>query len=218
MVYGLDIRPMEPTGSPGDADGSVTGILCDVSKKEDVYAALERIEREVGILSYVLNAAGIISCQRCYPIRDIPAGEWERVLAVNLTGTFLVTQAALPLMTGGGCILSFSTEQVKKPNLKSAPYAVSKAGIEMLTRILALEHRKRIRANTVALGSVNTGFIRHMTGSETELREKMERADLSMPFGLIQTEAVWKLVRYLLFEGDQITGQTILMDSGMTLT
>lgn len=143
--------------------------------------------------------------------------EWDRVLAVNLTGTFLVSQAALPLMAEGGCILSFSTEQVKKPNLKSAPYAVSKAGIEMLTRILALEYPQKIRANTIALGSVNTSFIRHMTGSDAELQKKMERADLSMPFGLIQTEAVWKLARYLLLEGTQITGQTILMDSGMTL-
>lgn len=216
-VYGLDIHPIEFGGNPGGGSGTITGILCDVSRDEDVYTAMEQIEREVGVLSYVLNVAGIISCQRCYPIRDIPVEEWNRVIAVNLTGTFLVSQAALPLMREGGCILSFSTEQVKKPNLKSAPYAVSKAGIEMLTRILALEYPNRIRANTIALGSVNTGFIRHMTGSDMELQEKMERADRFMPFGLIQTEAVWKLVRYLLLEGEQITGQTILMDSGMTL-
>lgn len=209
IVYGLDIYHCDLR--------DVHYLQCDISQEIEVMEAFRIIGEEKWI-DYLVNVAGIICCKNCYKIEELPVEEWDRVMEVNLRGAFLVAKYALPRMTKGSCILNFSTEQVKKPHLKSAPYAVTKAGIEMLTNILALEHISRgIRANTVALGTVETNFIRHMVKSEEEMKERMEKADSLMPLGLIQTEDVWKVVRYLLFDGIRITGQTILMESGMTI-
>lgn len=217
-VFGLDIAfasgPREACGCPA---GRVREIRCDVSRAEDVEAALRAVVDACGAIDYLVNAAGIIAAGRCKPVGALTLDEWDRVMAVNLTGTFLMCRGALPHMRRGGCIVNLSTEQVRRPNVKSAPYAVSKAGIEMLTKILALEHTTRgIRANAVALGSVRTNFIREMVGSDEALEEKMRTADRNMPLGLIETDDVWRLIRYVLLEGTKMTGQTLLMESGMT--
>lgn len=228
-VHGIDIRLIDA--------GSVTGHICDVSKAEDVSRTILEIvgvdssripdleqvhlspEEEAVFeprIDFLINVAGIITRGR-YPFYLTPLSDWKHVMDVNLNGTFYVSKYTLPWMRENGCVINFSTEQVKIPNLKSAPYAVSKAGIEMLTRIMATSLLERkIRVNTVALASVRTSFIRHLVQSEAQLEEKMERADKSMPFGIIEMEDVWKTVRYLLFDAPKTTGQTILIESGMT--
>lgn len=218
IVIGLDIKyHISDTKITKLKYSEVNELHCDVSSEENVADVVSAIVAACGKIDYLINVAGVISKNRCMAIDELTVEEWNYVMSINLTGTFLVCRYSLPYLCENGCIVNFSTEQVEKPNLKSAPYAVSKAGIEMLTRILALEHTKRhIRANTVALGSVRTNFIRHMVDSERDLEAKMKKANENMPFGIIETEDVWLLVKYILFDGKKMTGQTILLESGMT--
>lgn len=209
-VYGIDIHPCDDT--------SIRSFICDISNEENVkktYSSIMNIEKSIDVL---VNAAGIISVHKCYPASEVPSDEWRSVMNVNLNGTFYMITHLLPFIVEGGCIINLSTEQIKRPNIKSAPYAVSKAGIEMLSRIFAIElAQRKIRINTLALGTVKTDFIRHMVSSDQEMDEKMKKADQAMPFGIIETDDVWNAIRFMIFDAPQLTGQTLLIESGMTL-
>lgn len=210
VVYGIDLHPC--------IDTDVHSLICDISNEKAVRNAVKSIIEKEQTIDILVNAAGIISVHKCYPASEIPTDEWRRVMDVNLNGTFYLTHYVLPYIAEGGCIVNLSTEQVVRPNVKSAPYAVSKAGIEMMTRIFAIDLAKRkIRINSVALGAVHTDFIRHMVDSEQAFHEKIEKADQTMSFGIIKTEDVWKAIRFVIFDADKLTGQTVLIDSGMTL-
>lgn len=218
IVFGLDIQyPVSVEEKLEVSYNEINKLHCDVSIESDVTNTIDTVINMCGAIDYLINVAGIISKNKCMTIEDLTMEEWDQVIKVNLTGTFMLCHYALLHLSKNGCIINFSTEQVQKPNVKSAPYAVSKAGIEMLTRILALDHTKRgVRANTVALGSVRTDFIRHMVESDAAFEQKMVNADKNMPFGIIEVEDVWLLVKYIIFDGKKLTGQTILLESGMT--
>lgn len=209
-VYGIDIHPCN--------DPDIRSFICDISNEDNVkktYSTIMSVEKNVDVL---VNAAGIISVHKCYPASEVPSYEWQRVMNVNLNGTFFMITHLLPYISEGGCIINLSTEQVIRPNIKSAPYAVSKAGIEMLSKIFAIElSQRKIRINTLALGTVQTDFIRHMVSSDQEMIEKIKKADQMMPFGIIKTEDVWNAIRFMIFDAPQLTGQTLLIESGMTL-
>ena len=104
------------------------------------------------------------------------------------------------------------------PQAKSAPYAITKAAIEMFSKILALELiDSKVRVNTIALASVKTNFLRKYKKDEKVLEKMMENTDKNMPFGIIQPYDVYELVKYLIGKNNKITGQTILIDSGVVL-
>lgn len=211
IVYGIDVSTCKMKG--------LKFCQMDVSCVEDVKDFVDSVYKDNNGIDYVINAAGIISVQKCYRLVDVPMREWNRVMDVNLKGAFILAQNCLEKMNEGGCIINFSTEQVAKPNFKSVPYAISKAGIEMLNKVLALEGKSRgVRANVLALGSVNSNFIRHMVKNDQVFREKIENADKNMAFGIITVEDVWDAVRFLLFDAYKMSGQTMLIDSGMTIT
>lgn len=209
-VYGFDINEC-------DLDG-LHFFNIDITNEEKVIEAIINITNKTKIIDYVINCAGIISVYKCYRFCDIPMEEWERVIDVNLKGSFIVSKVCIPYMKENGCLIYFSSEQVEKPNLKSAPYAISKAGIEMMNKIIAVDClEKKIRSNVIALGSVDTRFIAHMLKDEELLKEKMQSADERMTFGIITVDDVWKIVRFVLFDANKMTGQKILVDSGMLI-
>lgn len=153
-------------------------------------------------------------------IENLSKEEWQNVIDVNLTGTFLITKYSIPLLkkSSNGNIINFSSEQVVLPQIKSAPYAITKSGIEMFSKILAFElMENKIRVNTIALASVKTNFLKRYKKDDNIINEMMEKTDKNMPFGIIKPNDVYELVKYLTKEDNKITGQTILMDSGVVL-
>ena len=153
-------------------------------------------------------------------IEKLSKEEWQYVIDVNLTGTFLITKYCIPLLKKAsyGNIINLSSEQVVLPQSKSAPYAITKAGIEMFSKILALELIKsKVRVNTIALASVETNFLKNYKKDEAAFKQMMKTTDTNMPFGIIKPEDVFELVKFLISENNKITGQTILMDSGVVL-
>jgi NAD(P)-dependent dehydrogenase (short-subunit alcohol dehydrogenase family) len=127
----------------------------DVSDPSAVREAVGAAARDLGRPSVVVNCAGI---GRFYHSHEMPFADWQRIIGVNLTGTFLVCQAALPfLLDGGGAIVNVASNAGLMSQPYSAAYCASKGGVVQLTRALADEYLERgIRVNCIAPGGIAT--------------------------------------------------------------
>jgi NAD(P)-dependent dehydrogenase (short-subunit alcohol dehydrogenase family) len=137
---------------------------CDVTNQSAVDETLSRAVRLAGRLDIVINAAGIMQPDN---VADIEDAVWDRLLAVNLTGTMRVCRAAIPyLKTGGGCIVNVSSVAAFNGSAGMASYGTSKSGLIAFTRALANEYGQYgIRANCLCPGWVRTPM------SEQEMRD-----------------------------------------------
>lgn len=211
-VFGIDQN--EPNNK------KIEYFKCDIRDEEKIINIINNIAAKTQSIDYLINSAGIFcDCGRDL-IQNLSKKEWQNVIDVNLTGTFLITKYSIPLLkkSSNGNIINLSSEQVVLPQIKSAPYAITKAGIEMFSKILALElMESKIRVNTIALASVKTNFLKKYKKDEAILEKMMETTDKNMPFGIIKPYDVYKLVKYLVEEDNKITGQIILIDSGVVL-
>jgi NAD(P)-dependent dehydrogenase (short-subunit alcohol dehydrogenase family) len=126
----------------------------DVADEESVAAAVGVAVAHLGGLDVLVNAAGIL---RSAHTHEMPLADWDRILRVNLTGTFLMTRAALPplLATGAGVIVNFSSTSADFAHPYMAAYAASKGGIKSFTHAIALEYAKQgLRAVSLQPGSI----------------------------------------------------------------
>ncbi len=127
----------------------------DVAAPDAVEELTEECRERFGALDVVVNNAGVTSRA---PIAQLPLAEWRRVVDTNLTGVFLVTQKALPLMRPGGSIVNIGSRAARAGMPASSHYTATKAGLVGLTRSLAKELGPRgIRVNVVAPGVIDTG-------------------------------------------------------------
>ncbi len=132
------------------------GLRCDVSDPTSVDDALRATQDRFGRVDCVLNSAGFV---RFTPLEQLSLEDWNRMLAVHLTGTFLVCKGALPLLrsAGGGAIVNVASTSalLARPNL--AAYAAAKGGVISFSRQLALDAAAdNVRVNVLAPGSVRT--------------------------------------------------------------
>ncbi|PLV59170.1 SDR family oxidoreductase [Thermotoga sp. KOL6] len=188
---------------------------CDVSKYEDVKKLIEIVEEEFGKLDTVVNAAGI---NKRYPAEKFPIEEFERVIAVNLLGTYYVCKETFKLLRKSDNpsiinIGSLTVEEVTMPNI--AAYAASKGGVASLTKALAKEWGKYgIRVNAIAPGWYKT----KMTEQVFNDPEKVEYMLKRIPLGRTGVPEDLKGVAVFLAseESRYITGQIIFVDGGWT--
>lgn len=150
-----------------DEIGAVA-VTCDVADPASVSAAVAKAAEAMGGLDGLVNAAGILSSAG---LADTSAEVFARTLAVNLTGTFLVIQAAAPFIqaAGKGTIVNIASGVGLMPTGPgSVAYVASKAGVVGLTKSIAMELAPNIRVNSVCPGAVETamtaGYIRTATG------------------------------------------------------
>ena len=130
-------------------------VSADVAAPDAVEELTEECRERFGALDVVVNNAGVTSRA---PIAQLPLAEWQRVMDINLTGAFLVTQQALPLMGPGGSIVNIGSRAARAGMPASSHYTATKAGLVGLTRSLAKELGPRgIRVNVVAPGVIDTG-------------------------------------------------------------
>lgn len=202
----------------GRASADALGAVfqpCDVSDEAQVRAAVQRVLDATGRLDILCQNAGIFP-ETLLP--EIATAEWDKVLAVNLRGSFLAIREALPAMRAarrGRIVLTSSITGPRVVPPGHAHYAASKAGINGLIRAAALENAAYgITVNGVEPGNVMTEAIR--SERSAEFIETMRRA---IPLGrLAAPEEIAGVVAFLASEdAAYITGTTILVDGGQTL-
>lgn len=160
-------------------DGAAGAHVLDVTNEHDVVATLDAIVAEHGRLDCLIAMAGIISCQHSH---QVTLDEWNRVLGVNLTGTFLVVREAIPhlLETKGAIVLAASTSSLSG-HPWMLPYAASKGAILAMTYTLAVEYARRgLRINAVAPGGITTPMTANFAfpeGADLSLLERISPVD-----------------------------------------
>jgi NAD(P)-dependent dehydrogenase (short-subunit alcohol dehydrogenase family) len=186
-------------------------LHCDVSDAKAVDAAIKALSARFDRLDALVNNAGVAVFA---PLLETSDQDWERVLAVNLTGPFLCTKAAAPVMRehGGGAIVNItSISAVRASTLRSA-YGTSKAGLAHLTKQLAVELASLgIRVNGVAPGPVDTAMAKAV--HTPEIRADYHDAIPLNRYGL--EEELAEAVFFLCSDrSSYITGQILAVDGG----
>lgn len=204
-VVAVDVQAVE--GS--DAVVAVGGDVSDPEVAETAVAtALERFGRLDGLA----NIAGILRTAKTH---EHPLDEWQRVLDINLTGTFLFCRAAIPaLLDGGGAIVNTASTAALAGHPWAAAYSASKGGVLAFTKVLAVEYgREGLRANAVCPGSIDTpitGDFVFPEGVDTRLIKRMMALD--MPRG---PETVAAAIAFLLSDdAAHVNGESLRVDGG----
>jgi len=191
------------------AKGEATAIHVDVGNKESVAAMLQQTLQKYGQVDYLFNGAGILTR---VPVVDMPEEDWDRVLRINLKGTFLCSQAVAKHMIPKkqGRILSIASGRGVAGQPRAAHYAASKAGIIAFTKSLAVELAPYdITVNAVCPGATDTPMSR--SGSTPEEFKKREAVPPLLD-GLTKKEEIVGLTRYLLSDATRyVTGQTFFL-------
>ena len=133
----------------------VLTAVCDISQESAVAAAAQQVVERFGRIDVLCNIAGVLLAARSH---ELSLETWNRVLAINLTGTFLMCRACIPsLLETHGAIVNMSSTAALGAHPWMAAYAASKGGILSMTRALAIEYVKQgLRVNAICPGGVKT--------------------------------------------------------------
>jgi len=195
-------------------------IQADISVESECINLIEKTIEHFGRIDVLVNNAGI---QKEISIEETTLDDWYKIIAVDLTGPFVCSREAIKHMekqqnppSGGYCIINISSVHQTIPKPHFVPYATSKAGIEMMTKTMALElAKKNIRANLVAPGAIDTDMNKTLRDN----KEALEKVLKQIPIDRIgNPEEVANVVEFLASEkASYVTGTTIYVDGGMTL-
>lgn len=200
-------------------------ILLDVGNPQSVAEAADQIAQQFGSVDILVNNAGV-ALGVPSEIRNYDEADWIQTVDINLHGAFRVSKAFLPLMENGrGSIINIASRAGKVPPLWNGAYAVSKAGMIMLTKVLALELADSgIRVNAVCPGLIMTGFQEFRIKLEAEFHgTSMETQEKALAGRVPQKRLgtageVADLVAYLVSdEASYITGQALNVCGGLTM-
>lgn len=191
-------------------EGSVA-ITCDVADQQQVRAAVKVVSTRFGRIDALVNNAGIAVFK---PLLETTLEEWQRVLAVNLTGAFVCTQACAPVMlkTGGGAIVNIGSISGLRASTLRVAYGTSKAALAHLTRQQAAElGNVGIRVNLVAPGPVDTAMAKLV--HTADIRADYHDAIPLNRYGLEEeiAAAVWFLCSDA---ASYVNGQALAVDGG----
>jgi len=199
------------------AGGQALFARCDVTRGDELRAAVDAAERRFGALHVLFNNAGIFPARDGSPV-DTPDEVFDQVVAVNLKGVFLGCKYGIPalLRAGGGSIINTASfVAVVGAATSQVAYTASKGGVLAMTREIAVEYARRgIRANALCPGPVNTPLLADL------LREPAARARrfVHIPMGRLAEAA--EIARAALFlasdESSYVNGATFLVDGGIT--
>ena len=196
-------------------DRDVIARAANVGKSDEVTALFQAVDERFGKLDILVNNVGMNILTPS--VADSDENLWDKIIETNLKGTYLASGRAVKLMkkAGRGKIINISSIAAKKAAMGMGIYCVAKAGVEMLTRVLAVElAQAKINVNAVAPCVVRTGFSRPFWSNEGLLKEITG----TIPMGRIaETEDVVGTVLFLASGlSDFITGEVITVDGGST--
>ena len=188
--------------------------IADLSDPAQCAPAVAAAVARFGRLDALCNVAGLIYLANSH---EMPAAQWHRTLAVNLTAPFLLSQAAIPhLLAAKGAIVNVASTAAHIGEAYAAAYCASKAGLVQMTKAMAMEYMKQpIRINAVAPGGMITNIAANFVpppGCDFELIKRF-----SGMRGQVEVEDVADLVAYLASDaGRGYHGACLTIDAGIT--
>jgi NAD(P)-dependent dehydrogenase (short-subunit alcohol dehydrogenase family) len=189
----------------------------DVSKPADVNRWLAQTKARLGVPDVLVNNAGI---EIRKPVLELSVAEFDKVIAVNLRGTFICSQAAAKMMAKrghGGAIINMASTRAFMSEAGTEGYTASKGGIVALTHGMAIslaEHR--IRVNSISPGWIETADWQKASKAKKPKHSRADRAQ--HPVGRVGIpEDIAKACQFLAEDASFMTGQNIVIDGGMTV-
>lgn len=196
------------------AGGEAFAVACDISKPASIEAARATVHARFGDADVLVNNAGII---KAGGLDNLPLDDWNALIQVNLTGYFLTSQVfGRPMLRrGSGVLVHVSSIAAQCPTVQAGSYSVSKAGVSMLSKLLALEWGPQgIRSNAVLPGMIVTPLVRSLweTPGAKEQRSKVVPSRRpGYPEDIAQT------VLFLASErASYINGGEVMVDGGLS--
>lgn len=206
----IDVDAAGASKAAASLGNGTLSIAADVSREDDVELAFTQVIDQLGGLDILVNNAGIVGTDT--PVRDLQVGDWDRVLDVNLKGTYLCSRAAVRHMIPkkSGAIVSMASISGKEGNANMAPYSVSKAGVICFTKTLAKEMFEHgIRVNCLAPALIDSPLLDGMESDRVEfLTSKIPMGRLGRP------EEVAAMVLFLASDESSFTTGACLDISG----
>jgi len=188
---------------------------CDISNQKEVNDMMKSILENLGSLDFLINNAGIGIREK---IEDLKISNWQKIIDVNLNGVLYCCKAAIPIMKNqnSGKIINISSSLAKIPDVGLGAYCASKAGVEILTKVLASELAPYgVNVNAISLGTVMTEMAKSLINEERR-KQKLNYVSLNR-FGLpgdISNVILFLSSKY----SDYITGATIQVNGGLLST
>lgn len=197
--------------------GRALAVTCDVSRAEDVKAALDKAVEAFGRLDFAFNNAGVE--QPLTPAANITEKAWDRIFSIDLRGVFLCMKHEIPLMLkhGGGAIVNTSSGAGVKGIAGQAAYCAAKFGVVGLTKAAALDYAKaNIRINAVCPGIIETPMMDRFSGGTPEERERVIAQE---PVGRMgRPEEIAAAVVWLCSDAAAfVIGHAMVIDGGQTV-
>ena len=210
-LWDVDAETLGATAATIGPRDRILPIVCDVSQPAAVGSATAQVRTHLGRLDVLVNNAGIAVFK---PVLDITFDDWTRVLATNLNGPFLCTQACAPVMLqgGGGSVVNIASISGVRASTLRVAYGTSKAALMHLTKQHAVELGDRgIRVNCVAPGPVETAMAQLVHSAD--IRTSYSDAIPLARYGT--TAEIAEAVVFLCSDAaSYINGQTLAVDGG----
>jgi NAD(P)-dependent dehydrogenase (short-subunit alcohol dehydrogenase family) len=183
-------------------------VQADLTRHEEIIHLFEQVDQEYQGLDILVNSAAILKIKG---LLEVELSDWNQTMALNLKGAFFcLQQAAIRMQArGGGAVVNISDVIGLRPWAKYPVHSISKAGVEMLTKVAAIDLAPDIRVNAIA-----PGLILPPKRMSSTRWEQLAKDSLLQRTGT--PEDVAKAVIFLL-KSDYITGETLVVDGGMQL-
>jgi 3-oxoacyl-[acyl-carrier protein] reductase len=211
-----DARGMEQAEALRAEGFDVLSAPGNVGDAEDAPRMVEQAVRDLGRLDYLVNNAGTPGTRHSIPptaLDRITEELWEAVIEVNLLGVFRCSKAAAPHLraTGGAIVSVASIAGINSPG-SSMAYGATKAGVISLTKNLARGLGPEVRVNAIAPGAVNSSWMVEWTNEQ-----RAQSIDKALLKRRCEPEDLAEVMVFLLAGAAMVTGQTIVVDGGLTL-
>jgi len=193
-------------------------VVCDVSHEQQTAEAVQTVEQAFGPVNVLVNNAGILSVST---VESISVEDWDRVMATNLKGPFLMARAVLPSMrrAGGGSIVNVGSVLGLVAMKQRAAYCASKGGVTMLTKAMAIDHaHEYIRVNCICPAIVETELVQELFSEDPQGRQARQARVATLPLARFgKPEDIAELAVFLASdESSWITGTAIPADGGLS--
>lgn len=214
VVVLLDTNKKKLDLTLSEIGSNAYGFQVDITNEKDVGKIINNVENSYGVIDILVNNAA--STSKKEKITKISLKEWEKVLRVNINGTFIVTKSVLPGMisNGSGIIINIASQLGSVATRNNSPYCTSKGAIIQFTKALALDHAlDGIRVNSLSPGAVLTQRLIDIYGSEEKVNDQLLSKH---PIGRIaNTSEIAAAAVFLASpESSFVTGSDLLVDGG----